>query len=126
MFGISWRLIAGFLRHPGAREAAFATLARQALPLPHPRHRSRLEQARQPARQSLQVFAHCQGSWGLPVVAHAPGGRSGGTSGRPYGGRVKRIDHGVRCKRDPRLVGYLADHPAAAHRLPLQRAAQGV
>jgi adenosine deaminase len=112
--GISWRLVMCFLRHLPA-EAAMRTLER-ALP-----HRGRitgvgLDSAEQghPPGDFVAVFERARRE-GFRLVAHA------GEEGPPEyiwqaldGLKVSRIDHGVRCMEDPRLVERLV-----AERVPL-------
>jgi adenosine deaminase len=112
--GVSWRLILCFLRHLSA-EAAMTTLE-QALPF-----RDRIvgvgldsSEVGHPPEKFARVFARARAE-GFRAVAHA------GEEGPPayiwqaldlLG--VERIDHGVRCLEDPRLVARLV-----AERVPL-------
>lgn len=112
--GISWRLIMCFLRHLPA-DGAMRTLE-QALP-----HRGRITgvgldsgEKGHPPDDFAAVFARA-GRAGFRLVAHA------GEEGPPAyiwealdGLKATRIDHGVRCMEDPKLVERLV-----AERVPL-------
>ncbi|HEX3138824.1 MAG TPA: adenosine deaminase [Rhizobacter sp.] len=112
--GVSSQLIMCFLRHL-SEEAAFATLEES---LPYRQHFIGVgldsgERGNPPAKFA-RVFERCR-ALGLRVVAHA------GEEGPPdyiWDAldvlQVERIDHGVRCLEDPRLVLRLA-----AERVPL-------
>lgn len=113
-FGISALLIMCFLRHL-SEEAAFATLE-DSLPYRHQFVGVGLDSGEQgnPPEKFARVFERCR-ALGLHVVAHA------GEEGPPdyiWDAiellKVERIDHGVRCLEDPRLVLRLA-----AARMPL-------
>ena len=112
--GVSAKLIMCFLRHL-SEEAAFATLDQA---LPHREHFIGVGldsgERGNPPEKFARVFAKCR-ELGLHVVAHA------GEEGPPdyiWDAldvlKVERIDHGVRCLEDPRLVLRLA-----AMRMPL-------
>ncbi len=112
--GVSGLLIMCFLRHL-SEEAAFETLE-QALPFRHLFVGVGLDSSERghPPEKFARVFARCR-ELGLRLVAHA------GEEGPPEYIRsaldvlqVERIDHGVRCVEDPRLVERLA-----AERVPL-------
>ena len=112
--GISSQLILCFLRHL-SEEDAFATLE-AALPLRSDFIGVGLDSSEvgHPPEKFARVFARCR-ELGLRVVAHA------GEEGPPdYIWqaldvlKVERIDHGVRCLEDARLVQRLA-----AERVPL-------
>lgn len=107
--GITFRLILCFLRHLSA-DAAMATLE-AALP-----HKARLHavgldssEVGHPPSKFTHVFDRAREA-GLLTVAHA------GEEGPPEYIRealdllkVRRVDHGVRCLEDPRLVARLVD-----------------
>jgi adenosine deaminase len=112
--GVSALLIMCFLRHL-SEEAAFATLEES---LPWRRHfiGAGLDSGERgnPPEKFARVFERCR-ALGLHIVAHA------GEEGPPdyiWDAldvlKVERIDHGVRCMEDPRLVLRLA-----AARIPL-------
>ena len=112
--GVSGLLIMCFLRHL-SEEAAFETLE-QALPFRHLFIGVGLDSSERghPPEKFARVFARCR-ELGLRLVAHA------GEEGPPeyiWSAldvlQVERIDHGVRCVEDPRLVERLA-----AERVPL-------
>jgi adenosine deaminase len=103
-FGITHRLILCFLRHLGATEA-MRTLE-EALPFKEALAAVGLDSTEKgyPPSMFAAVFDRARRE-GLPAVAHA------GEEGPPeyiYEAldllKVKRIDHGVRCEEDPRLV----------------------
>jgi adenosine deaminase len=103
-FGITHRLILCFLRHMGATEA-MRTLE-EALPFKEALAAVGLDSSEMgyPPSMFAAVFDRARRE-GLPAVAHA------GEEGPPeyiYEAldllKVKRIDHGVRCEEDPRLV----------------------
>jgi adenosine deaminase len=105
--GVTWGLILCFLRHLGA-DAAMATLE-SALPYRHLLTAVGLDSSEvgYPPSMFEAVFRRAAAE-GLPAVAHA------GEEGPPayiwealdrLGAR--RIDHGVRCAEDPRLVDRL-------------------
>lgn len=107
--GISSRLILCFLRHL-SEEAAFATLD-QALPYRDRIAAVGLDSAElgHPPGKFENVFKAAREE-GFPAVAHA------GEEGPPEYIwealdllQVRRIDHGVQCTRDPRLVERLRD-----------------
>lgn len=106
--GVSSLLIMCFLRHL-SEEAAFATLE-EALPFRHLFVGVGLDSGERgnPPAKFERVFERCR-ALGLHVVAHA------GEEGPPdyiWDAlellKVERIDHGVRCLEDPRLVQRLA------------------
>ncbi len=112
--GVSALLIMCFLRHL-SEEAAFATLEES---LPYRQHFVGVGldsgERGNPPEKFARVFERCR-ALGLHVVAHA------GEEGPPdyiWDAldvlKVERIDHGVRCLEDPRLVLRLA-----AARMPL-------
>ncbi|MBC7956310.1 MAG: adenosine deaminase [Cytophagales bacterium] len=112
--GVSALLIMCFLRHL-SEEAAFATLEAS---LPYRQHFTGVGldsgERGNPPEKFARVFERCR-ALGLHVVAHA------GEEGPPdyiWDAiellKVERIDHGVRCLEDPRLVLRLA-----AARMPL-------
>ena len=112
--GVSGALILCFLRHL-SEEAAFDTLA-QALPFRSLLVGVGLDSGERgnPPEKFARVFARCR-ELGLRLVAHA------GEEGPPayiWSAldvlKVDRIDHGVRCMEDPKLVARLA-----ADRVPL-------
>ncbi|HKJ95354.1 MAG TPA: adenosine deaminase [Gammaproteobacteria bacterium] len=113
-FGVTSALILCFLRHL-SEDSARNTLA-QARP-----YLDRLAgvgldsaEAGNPPEKFTHVFREAR-ELGLPVVAHA--GEEGPADyiwQALEGLQVRRIDHGVRCTEDDRLVEYLA-----AHRIPL-------
>ncbi len=112
--GVSSLLIMCFLRHL-SEEAAFATLE-ESLPYRHLFVGVGLDSGERgnPPAKFERVFERCR-ALGLHVVAHA------GEEGPPdyiWDAiellKVERIDHGVRCLEDPRLVLRLA-----AARMPL-------
>jgi adenine deaminase len=112
--GVSALLIMCFLRHL-SEEAAFATLE-ESLPYRHQFVGVGLDSGERgnPPTKFERVFERCR-ALGLHVVAHA------GEEGPPdyiWDAiellQVERIDHGVRCLEDPRLVLRLA-----AMRMPL-------
>ncbi|HET7795310.1 MAG TPA: adenosine deaminase [Rhizobacter sp.] len=112
--GVSSALIMCFLRHL-SEEAAFATLE-ESLPYHHQFIGVGLDSGERgnPPEKFARVFERCR-ALGLHVVAHA------GEEGPPdyiWDAidllKVERIDHGVRCLEDPRLVLRLA-----AMRMPL-------
>ena len=112
--GVSSLLIMCFLRHL-SEEAAFATLE-ESLPYRHLFVGVGLDSGERgnPPDKFERVFERCR-ALGLHVVAHA------GEEGPPdyiWDAiellKVERIDHGVRCLEDPRLVLRLA-----AARMPL-------
>jgi adenosine deaminase len=112
--GVSSLLIMCFLRHL-SEEAAFATLE-DALPWRSHFVGVGLDSGERgnPPEKFARVFARCR-ELGLHLVAHA------GEEGPPayiWNAldvlRVERIDHGVRCVEDPKLVERLA-----AERTPL-------
>jgi adenosine deaminase len=112
--GVSSSLIMCFLRHL-SEEAAFATLE-ESLPWRHLFVGVGLDSGERgnPPAKFERVFERCR-ALGLHVVAHA------GEEGPPdyiWDAlellKVERIDHGVRCLEDPRLVLRLA-----AARMPL-------
>ena len=112
--GVSGLLILCFLRHL-SEEAAFQTLA-QALPFRGLLVGVGLDSGERgnPPEKFTRVFARCR-ELGLRLVAHA------GEEGPPayiWSAldmlKVDRIDHGVRCMEDPKLVARLA-----ADRMPL-------
>jgi len=112
--GVSSLLIMCFLRHL-SEEAAFATLE-ESLPWRHLFVGVGLDSGERgnPPDKFERVFERCR-ALGLHVVAHA------GEEGPPdyiWDAiellKVERIDHGVRCLEDPRLVLRLA-----AMRMPL-------
>ncbi len=112
--GVSSSLIMCFLRHL-SEEAAFATLE-ESLPYHHQFIGVGLDSGERgnPPAKFERVFERCR-ALGLHVVAHA------GEEGPPdyiWDAvellKVERIDHGVRCLEDPRLVLRLA-----AMRMPL-------
>jgi len=112
--GVSGLLIMCFLRHL-SEEAAFETLA-HALPYRDLFVGVGLDSSERghPPEKFARVFARCR-AFGLHVVAHA------GEEGPPeyiWNAldvlKAERIDHGVRCLEDPRLVKRLA-----ADRVPL-------
>ena len=112
--GVSALLIMCFLRHL-SEEAAFATLE-ESLPYRHQFVGVGLDSGERgnPPDKFARVFERCR-ALGLHVVAHA------GEEGPPdyiWDAldvlKVERIDHGVRCLEDPRLVLRLA-----AMRMPL-------
>jgi adenosine deaminase len=106
--GMSSRLILCFLRHLSAEEA-MRTLE-EALP-----HRASLaavgldsSETGHPPGKFAAVFARAR-SAGLPAVAHA--GEEGPAAYIEEALdvlQVRRIDHGVRCEEDPRLIARLA------------------
>jgi len=102
--GVSSALILCFLRHL-SEEAAFATLE-EAMPYLHQFIGVGLDSSERghPPEKFARVFARCR-ELGLHLVAHA------GEEGPPeyiWSAldvlKVERIDHGVRCVEDPRLV----------------------
>lgn len=107
--GISSQLILCFLRHL-SEEAAFATLE-EALPFKHKIVGVGLDSSEKghPPEKFQRVFAHARGE-GLLTVAHA--GEEGPAD---YIWQalnlleVKRIDHGVRCVEDAKLVEYISE-----------------
>ena len=112
--GISSELIMCFLRHL-PEESAFETLAAA---LPYREHILGVGldsgEVGNPPEKFANVFRRCR-ELGWHAVAHA------GEEGPPqyiwnalYELKAERIDHGVRCLDDPRLVAYLAEH-----RIPL-------
>ncbi|MEO8155160.1 MAG: adenosine deaminase [Rhizobacter sp.] len=112
--GVSALLIMCFLRHL-SEEAAFATLE-ESLPYRHQFVGVGLDSGERgnPPDKFARVFERCR-ALGLHAVAHA------GEEGPPdyiWDAlellKVERIDHGVRCLEDPRLVLRLA-----AARMPL-------
>jgi len=112
--GVSALLIMCFLRHL-SEEAAFATLE-ESLPFRHQFVGVGLDSGERgnPPDKFARVYERCR-ALGLHVVAHA------GEEGPPdyiWDAldvlKVERIDHGVRCLEDPRLVLRLA-----AMRMPL-------
>jgi adenosine deaminase len=112
--GVSALLIMCFLRHL-SEEAAFATLE-ESLPYRHHFVGVGLDSGERgnPPDKFARVYEHCR-ALGLHLVAHA------GEEGPPdyiWDAldvlKVERIDHGVRCLEDPRLVLRLA-----AMRMPL-------
>ena len=112
--GVSGALILCFLRHL-SEQAAFDTLA-QALPFRSLLVGVGLDSGERgnPPEKFARVFARCR-ELGLRLVAHA------GEEGPPayiWSAldvlKVDRIDHGVRCMEDPKLVARLA-----ADRVPL-------
>jgi len=112
--GVSALLIMCFLRHL-SEEAAFATLE-ESLPFRHQFVGVGLDSGEcgNPPDKFARVYERCR-ALGLHVVAHA------GEEGPPdyiWDAldvlKVERIDHGVRCLEDPRLVLRLA-----AMRMPL-------
>ncbi len=112
--GVSSLLVMCFLRHL-SEEAAFATLE-ESLPWRHLFVGVGLDSGERgnPPAKFERVFERCR-ALGLHVVAHA------GEEGPPdyiWDAiellKVERIDHGVRCLEDPRLVLRLA-----AARMPL-------
>jgi len=112
--GVSALLIMCFLRHL-SEEAAFATLE-ESLPFRHQFVGIGLDSGERgnPPDKFARVYERCR-ALGLHVVAHA------GEEGPPdyiWDAldvlKVERIDHGVRCLEDPRLVLRLA-----AMRMPL-------
>ena len=112
--GVSGLLIMCFLRHL-SEEAAFETLA-HALPYRDLFVGVGLDSSERghPPEKFARVFERCR-AFGLHVVAHA------GEEGPPeyiWNAldvlKAERIDHGVRCLEDPRLVKRLA-----ADRMPL-------
>jgi adenosine deaminase len=112
--GVSALLIMCFLRHL-SEEAAFATLE-ESLPFRHHFVGIGLDSGERgnPPDKFARVYERCR-ALGLRLVAHA------GEEGPPdYSWdaldvlKVERIDHGVRCLEDPRLVLRLA-----AMRMPL-------
>lgn len=108
--GISAQLILCFLRHLSA-ESAMVTLE-QALPFGDKIAAVGLDSSERnnPPSKFQQVFDRARAE-GFLTVAHA------GEEGPPeyiweaiHLLRVSRIDHGVRCVEDPRLVAYLVEH----------------
>ena len=117
--GISSKLIMCFLRHLSA-EAAMDTL-RQALPFKERIVAVGLDSSEvgHPPEKFTAVFDKARGE-GLLTVAHA------GEEGPPEYIRqaldelkVKRIDHGVRCVEDPKLVERLAEEQVPLTVCPL-------
>ena len=112
--GVSSELIMCFLRHL-PQESAFETLA-AALP-----YRDRIlgvgldsGEVGNPPEKFAEVFQRCR-ELGWHAVAHA--GEEGPASyiwSALHDLKAERIDHGVRCLDDPRLVAHLAEH-----RIPL-------
>jgi adenine deaminase len=113
-FELSASLIMCFLRHL-SEESAFATLEAA---LPYREHIVAVgldsSEVGHPPEKFARVFERCR-ELGLQVVAHA------GEEGPPEyiwsaleRLKAQRIDHGVRCLEDPRLVQHLA-----ATRVPL-------
>ncbi|XGV95196.1 MAG: adenosine deaminase [Leptolyngbya sp. BL-A-14] len=108
--GVSSQLICCFLRHLSA-ESAMATLE-QALPFQDWLIGVGLDSSElgHPPAKFQAVFDRARAE-GFLTVAHA------GEEGPPEYIwqavellKVSRIDHGVRCLEDPKLVAYLADH----------------
>lgn len=102
--GITFRLIMSFLRHLSEADA-IATLE-AAKPFLHRIDGVGLDSSENghPPSKFERVFALCR-EYGLPVVAHA------GEEGPPAYIwealdilQARRIDHGVRCSEDPKLV----------------------
>jgi adenosine deaminase len=113
-FGISALLIMCFLRHL-SEEAAFATL-KESLPWRQHFIGVGLDSGERgnPPEKFARVFEHCR-ALGLHIVAHAG---EEGPAEYIWDAldllKAERIDHGVRCVEDPRLVLRLA-----AERVPL-------
>lgn len=108
-WGLSHKLMLNFLRHLSA-ESAMQTLE-QALPWQHKITSMGLDSSElgNPPSKFQQVFAKAKQA-GFKIVAHA------GEEGPPEYIwqaiellKVDRIDHGVRCDEDPKLMEYLAD-----------------
>lgn len=117
--GLSSALIMCFLRHLSEAEA-FATLE-QALPYQHLFIGVGLDSSERghPPEKFARVFARCR-ELGLHIVAHA------GEEGPPayiWSAldvlKAERIDHGVRCLEDPRLVQRLVRDGVALTVCPL-------
>jgi len=124
--GVTWRLILCFLRDLGA-EAAMATLER-ALPYRHLIAAVGLDSSElgHPPRAFVEVFRRARAE-GLSCVAHA------GEEGPPEyiwealdQLHVRRIDHGVRCWEDQRLVDRLRDDDMPLTVCPLSNVKLGV
>jgi adenosine deaminase len=117
--GISSRLILCFLRHLSA-EAAMQTLE-QALPFKHWIVAVGLDSSElgHPPQKFARVFDKAR-EYGFLTVAHA------GEEGPPEYIwqaldvlKVSRVDHGVRCVEDPKLVQRLCDEQVALTVCPL-------
>ncbi|QEM67593.1 adenosine deaminase [Geobacter sp. FeAm09] len=107
--GVSASLILCFLRHL-SEEAAFAALE-EALPFRDRFIGVGLDSGERgnPPEKFARVFARCR-ELGLRLVAHAgEEGPAGYISQALDLLKVERIDHGVRCLEDPRLVARLAE-----------------
>jgi adenine deaminase len=124
--GVTWRLILCFLRDLGA-EAAMATLER-ALPHRHLIAAVGLDSSElgYPPRAFEEVFRRARAE-GLSCVAHA------GEEGPPEyiwealdQLQVRRVDHGVRCSEDQRLVDRLRDDGVPLTVCPLSNVKLGV
>jgi len=112
--GVSSGLIMCFLRHL-TQESAFETLAAA---LPYREHILGVGldsgEAGNPPEKFAEVFRRCR-ELGWRAVAHA--GEEGPAAyiwSALRALKAERIDHGVRCLEDPRLVAHLAEH-----RIPL-------
>ena len=126
MLGISWRLIMCFLRHLSS-DAAMATL-KESLPFRSWISAVGLDSSEvgNPPSKFKDVFERARGE-GLLCVAHA------GEEGPPEYIwealdllRVRRIDHGVRCLEDDRLVDRLLQDQVPLTVCPLSNVKLGV